>query len=174
MTNWPYFDRHFWIIFVKFRAQGGYSLYLDIEFIEKNARNPHLYLKCISYILLGFAYRWQKTLSVNILISDYWKWFLSPLGLSVLQNNTTFRFSSLLSKVCDAQTTFFRYMYRLVSYQQKCHFLCSRFISACRSVLYSYACAVLSYFVKTQFAILTNGPMKCLFYRCAVHNITVL
>ena len=60
MTNWPYFDRHFWIIFVKFRAQGGYSLYLDIEFIEKNARNPHLYSKCISYILLGFAYRWQK------------------------------------------------------------------------------------------------------------------
>ena len=61
--------------------------------------------------------------------------------LSILQNNTTFRFFFIrLCSVCTAMLLIYRG--RLVTSQQKCRSFCPRFIFACRLVWYLYACAV--------------------------------
>ena len=63
------------------------------------------------------------------------------LSLSTLQNNTTFRFSSLVyglyAKLCFSGTWIDRWLIN-----NNVIFLCLRFIFACFFVLYLYGCAV--------------------------------
>ena len=79
---------------------------------------------------------WNGNNGLDIQPSFTLKW--CQYNFHVLCYRTTLRFDflHLLWSVCKAML--FRYMNRLVTNQQQC----LRFISACRFVLYIYACAV--------------------------------
>ena len=96
-------------------------------------------LICQKFFLGGkFISLWLFFLQ-NIHEYFFFSKIIQVVRLSVLQNNTAFRFSALCVWSVD-KATLFRHIGRLVASQQ--NFIIIRFIFRCSLVWYLYACAV--------------------------------